>query len=92
MSNKIIRVTVAVEVPENADADQIALELRTANAGRKVQQYLNNIVVPSVVGVDTTEVADETLIHRCDWYVEDECAVCRRASSYSLQRTTRNYF
>lgn len=92
MSN-IIRFNVAVAVPEGADAAQIAKDLRESTAGKRVQDYVTNIVIPQANGEEYVTAAEkEVLVHACEWYDVDECTVCRHASSYSLSNTQRSHF
>lgn len=92
--SQIIRMVIAVEVPEGQDPQKIARELREAKAGSKIQSSLAHVVAPNAVeGADDIKVVDhEHFTHVCDWYTQDECNYCRRASSYSLQRTQDSFF
>lgn len=92
MSN-IIRFNVAVAVPEGADAAQIAKDLRESTAGKRVQDYLTNIVIPQANGEEYVVAAEkEVLVHACQWYDADECSICRHASSYALNRAQSDFF
>lgn len=93
MARDIIRVTVAVRVDEGKDPKKVAQEFREANVGGKIQQTLANISGPSAVaGLEMETLDDEHLTHQCEWYEQDECEICRFASSYSLARTQARYF
>lgn len=87
-------MVVAVEVPETADAVQIARQLRESKAAEKIQRSLVHAVIPTVLDeeVEITVVDDEHFTHLCEWYDNDECRECRRASSYALGYTQKTLY
>lgn len=88
MAKKVIRVVTAVVVDDKVDAEKVAQTWRESGAGEKVQKYLGNILGPHLANTELKPVEDEVLTHVCKWYDEDECSICRYASSYSLSKTT----
>lgn len=87
-------MVVAVEVPETANAGQIAQQLRESRAAEKIQRSLVHAVIPTVLDeeVEITVVDDEHFTHLCEWYDVDECPQCRRASSYALGYTQKTLY
>ena len=90
--HEIVRVAVAVKVTQG-DAKKFAKSLRESDTATKIAQYLANIAGPSAdSSVELEVVENEHLSHACDWYVNDDCDICRFASAYSLEYTQDRHF